>query len=324
MITKEDINSVRRKASTLRAMVIGDVMLDRYIYGSVERMSPEAPVPILSFQSSETKAGGAANVALNLKAWGCNTSLMGIIGPDAPGRDLISILDQNKIEHALFTFEGRPTTVKSRILSGSHQLLRIDEEVTTYLTGEEEANLMQLIGERIRSEKPDLIILQDYNKGMLTEEIISIIIGEAAQCHAFVAIDPKEINFFAYKKVNLFKPNLREATLAAQKNLRLQDLYPQSKEWREKLNAGIVAVTLGGQGIFLQDESISEHILPIHEIDVVDVCGAGDAVIGALTLGILSGIGLQKSGYLANLTGAYVCSHSGVVAVVPDELERWV
>lgn len=324
MITKEDIRLVRHKASTIRAMVIGDVMLDKYIYGNVERMSPEAPVPILNYLSSESKAGGAANVALNLKAWGCQTYLVGLVGSDAQSEELRSILDEKQIDHKLIPIDGRCTTVKTRVVSGSHHLLRIDEEVTAFISGEDESRVQQLIIDSLMSEKPDLIIVQDYNKGMLTEGIISTIMIEARKYDAFVAVDPKELNFFSYINADLIKPNLREATHAAQKILTIQDLDRQTIEWRDRLNAGIVAITLGGQGIFLRDKSLSGHILPVHAIDVVDVCGAGDAVICALTLGVISGIGLQKSGNLANLTGAYVCSHSGVVAVAPDEIARWV
>ena len=320
MITKKQIETVRSKAKQTRALVIGDAMLDQYIYGVVERISPEAPVPILSHQRSEVKAGGAANVALNLAAWGCQTSLIAMTGNDGHAEVLKNILHQNNIEHSLFQTSGRSTTIKTRVVASSHHLLRIDEESITYLTGEEEIKAIKHITDSIKTFSPRLVVLQDYNKGFLTEEVIKSVLQLQKQMGFYVAVDPKEKNFLAYQGVDLFKPNLREAGQAAHRSLSLSDLSGVCNEWHSKLNAKTIAVTLGSQGIFLSLENEQVHIPPFHSIDVVDVCGAGDEVICSLALGMMAGLDLSATGNLANLTGGYVCSHSGVVAVNVDEI----
>ncbi|MEO6132258.1 MAG: bifunctional ADP-heptose synthase [Saprospiraceae bacterium] len=324
MITKEELAQVRAKAKSIKAMVIGDAMLDRYIYGTVDRMSPEAPVPILSHLHTTLKAGGAANVALNLAAWGCRTSLAGLVGKDDHATTLKSLLEDHQIHHKLISVSNRPTTVKTRVVASSHHLLRIDEESSEYIYGEEETEVTREIMSFIKDEQPALIILQDYNKGLLTESLIKKIIDYCREHNVFVAVDPKEKNFLKYANVDLFKPNLREASYAAGKALVNEDLPELSKKWRNDHLITTIAVTLGSQGIFLQDETGECTVKPGRSVDIVDVCGAGDAVICSLALGLLTGLAPQKGGELANLTGAYVCSQSGVVAVNPDEIAAWL
>lgn len=313
MITQEELNKVREQAKVIKALVIGDAMLDRYIYGHVDRISPEAPVPVLSHRHSETKAGGSANVALNLAAWGCETTLIGLTGNDLNASILTGLLEENGINHHFFRSKSRPTTIKTRVVASSHHLLRIDEESTIYLAGSEEDQAIEHILTYIAAHKPDLIILEDYNKGFLTEKIISAVVGIARQQGVFIAVDPKDKNFFSYSGVSLFKPNLREAEQAARQLLTIEDLGELCREWRKAMKINTIAITLGGLGIYLQNEKVAMHILPERSVDVVDVCGAGDAVICALALGMLSGLEISKNGSLANLTGAYVCAHSGVV-----------
>ncbi len=323
-MTKKELLDVQAKAKNLKAMVIGDVMLDRYIYGSVDRISPEAPVPILAHQWTEIKAGGSANVALNLASWGCKTTIAGIVGKDNNADIIKSLLAEKNIESRLIPVQNRPTTIKTRVVASSHHLLRIDEESSVYLIGDEEAMVITEIMAFLNNEQPDLVILQDYNKGLLTKTLISSVIHFCKNHDIFISVDPKDINFFAYHDVDLFKPNLREASQAAQKTLDLNEMPDLCSSWRQKLKARTIAITLGSRGIFLQDEHNGCHITPGHAIDVVDVCGAGDAVICSLSLGLISGLNLEKSGALANLTGAYVCSHSGVVAAGPQEIIQWV
>lgn len=324
MISREDLRAVSEKAKSINAMVIGDAMLDRYLIGNVDRISPEAPVPILSLQTTTQKAGGAANVALNLSAWGCRTSLIGLIGNDANGKELKSLLDEQRIIHHFFVDAERPTTVKTRVVASTHHLMRIDEESSLYLGGDKEAEAMRFISKILEKEKPDLIILADYNKGLLTQQIISMIIKYASTHNAFVAVDPKEKNFEDYTGADLFKPNLREAHHAAHKHLTHSELPSWTDQIRSVMDIGVFAITLGGNGIFLQDNMGYEFVAPTKMIDVVDVCGAGDAVICALALAKISGLDLKKSGELANLTGAYVCSHSGVVSIDPNAIMSWI
>ncbi|MFZ1677342.1 MAG: bifunctional ADP-heptose synthase [Saprospiraceae bacterium] len=324
MITKEELQHVQITAKKLRTLVVGDAMLDRYIYGTVERISPEAPVPILAHQRTELKAGGAANVALNLAAWGCQTTLIGLVGKDDNAIRLKELLESHDIKHKLIACDTRPTTIKTRVVASSHHLLRIDEESSVYLQGDEETKVINELMAYMESEMPDLVILQDYNKGMLTEDLIQKVEKFCNAHNTFLAVDPKERNFSLFSNADLFKPNLREASHAAQKTLNHDDLSALSESWRKMRNIRIIAVTLGSQGIFLQDEHNECNIRPVREVDVVDVCGAGDAVICSLALGLISGLTLEKSGELANLTGAFVCSHSGVVAIDTAEIMKWV
>ena len=324
MTSDQDINLVHKKAKHLKALVIGDAMLDRYIYGSVDRISPEAPVPILSHQRTEIKAGGSANVALNLAAWGCDTTLIGLTGNDANADVLAGLLEQSGIKQHLFSSQSRPTTIKTRVVASSHHLLRIDEESDQYLQGNEEDQVLDHILHYIIADQPDLIVLEDYNKGFLTEKIITAVIGKGLQLGVFIAVDPKDRNFFAYRGANLFKPNLREASQAAHKPLKMSDLTELCAAWRERMEVQTVAITLGANGIYLQKGGGEVHVQPGKAIDVIDVCGAGDAVICALALGLMSGLDLPSCGALANLTGAYVCSHSGVVTVDVAALHQWI
>jgi rfaE bifunctional protein kinase chain/domain len=324
MISSKELDLVREKSKGIKALVIGDAMLDRYIFGIVERISPEAPVPILSHQRTEVKAGGAANVALNLASWGCHTTLIGLTGNDSSSDLLADLLEKQHIRHHLFKSKLRPTTVKTRVVAASHHLLRIDEESVEYLSGDEEKQAIDHIIRYIESEKPHLIVLEDYNKGFMTEKIINAIIGTGQHHGVFIAVDPKEKNFFNYNGVDLFKPNLREAGQAAHKNIEFEDLSELCAEWRNSMNINTIAITLGANGMYLQNESIQKHILQERSIDVVDVCGAGDAVICSLAIGMICGLDLSSIGSLGNLTGAYVCSHSGVVTVNVDEINQWI
>ncbi|MDZ4749592.1 MAG: bifunctional ADP-heptose synthase [Saprospiraceae bacterium] len=324
MITSQDIERVQEKAKRIKALVIGDAMLDRYIYGTVDRISPEAPVPVLSHQRTEIKAGGSANVALNLAAWGCQTTLIGLTGNDTNADKLASLLEENQIRHHFFRSELRPTTIKTRVLASSHHLLRIDEESVEYLSGAEESLAIDHLLSYIHKETPDLIVLEDYNKGFLTEKIISAVIGRAHELGVFLAVDPKDKNFFQYQGVSLFKPNLREAGQAAHRHLKIEDLGELCADWRKTMKINTIAVTLGGQGMYLQDEKSGTHLHPERSIDVIDVCGAGDAVICALALGMMSGLDLKLCGSLANLTGEYVCSHSGVVTLDVAAIHDWI
>jgi len=324
MITKAELLSIRAKAKNLKAIVVGDVMLDRYIYGTVDRISPEAPVPILAHLKTEVKVGGAGNVALNLASWGCKTSLVGLVGNDQNAGLLKSLLEKQNIGYKVIVSENRPTTVKTRVVAASHHLLRIDEESSAYLRGAEEETALREILNYVETEKPDLLIIQDYNKGLLTVNLITELIEFCVKQKIFISVDPKEENFFQYRNANLFKPNLREASIAAQKTLQQPDLEGLCNLWSEKLNINTIAITLGSQGIYLHNQDNEYHIKPERAVDVVDVCGAGDAVICSLTLGLIHGLDLEKSGSLANLTGAYVCSHSGVVAINTDEILSWL
>ena len=324
MIEREEIEKNMDFAGSIRAVVVGDTMIDRYIYGTVDRISPEAPVPILRHHYTEMKAGGAANVALNLAAWGCQTTLVGLTGIDRHQETLRKILQDQAINHFLVESTDRPTTIKTRVVASAHHLLRIDEESSDYLSGISEQSVLDAVEHRLSNETIDLLILQDYNKGFLTTAMINMLIEIGKSKNAFIAVDPKERNFFTYRDLDLLKPNLREAGQAANRGLKVSDLPELARSWRSSQNIENIAITLGSEGVFLQNGTCETQVRPDRAIDVVDVCGAGDAVICALALSRISGLEIKKCGELANLTGAYVCSHSGVVAIDPVALEDMI
>jgi rfaE bifunctional protein kinase chain/domain len=263
-------------------------------------------------------------VAINLQAWGCKTGIIGIVGVDDNAKELSSLLNEKNITHFWIEMGDRPTTVKTRVVASSHHLLRIDEESNQYITGAEEDRALDSILQSIDTFDPQLIILEDYNKGLLTEKIIEGIIKHTRSKDIFISVDPKEINFFTYRNVNLFKPNLREASHAFHSPIQPDTLPVVSSQWRKDNAFETLAITLGGNGVFLQNGQGGVQVTPDRAIDVIDVCGAGDAVVCAISLGLMAGLDLQKAGSLANLSGAYVCSHSGVVAVNVDAIYQWI
>jgi D-glycero-beta-D-manno-heptose-7-phosphate kinase len=192
-----------------KVLIIGDVMLDAYIIGKVDRVSPEAPVPIVNIESKEDRLGGAANVALNIKALGATPILISAIGDDKDGETFLKILKKNQIENiGIFKSKHRTTTTKTRVLGNKHQLLRLDSENTHDLNTEDHKSLIAIVKQQIKT--CDVVILQDYNKGVLTEKNINLIINIATKAKKPIAVDPKKKNFLAYKGVTLFKPNLKE------------------------------------------------------------------------------------------------------------------
>jgi rfaE bifunctional protein kinase chain/domain len=302
-------------------LVIGDVMLDRYIRGRVDRISPEAPVPVLQWQSTESRLGGAANVALNLRRLGARVSIAGRVGMDASGDKMTQMLTEEGIDHDLMlSSKGSPTTVKTRIIGGHQHLLRIDEEEHHELTDKDLEDFMARLPLLWDADAPDAIILQDYNKGFLSVNLITAIMAFAKARHVPVSVDPKDLNFFAYDGVTIFKPNLRElrAKVSFPVEAGLQSLDQAATEINATLNSSLTAVTLSEHGIFLssQDES---GCYPTEVRTVVDVCGAGDAVISVLTLAYLMGANLSLMATLANTAGGVVC---GSVGVCPVDVQR--
>ena len=305
-----------------RIAIVGDVMLDVYFMGKVHRMSPEAPVPILQLTTEEHRLGGAANVALNLKALGAQVHLCSVIGDDVPGRQLHDLLLTEGIEcSALHKAGVRKTTVKTRVLSGPKHLLRIDHEdvapIDEWMAEKLIASLKLLIGEGI-----DAIIFQDYNKGVLTDLVITESVKLAKANGVLVCVDPKKDQFLSYQEVDLFKPNLKELREGLEMELNPRDintLLVASSKLRDQLKHKISLITLSEFGVFVDDGTFNT-ILPAHFRDISDVCGAGDTVIAVATLALCSGLNLQQIAALANLAGGMVCEHSGVVSVNGEEL----
>lgn len=309
----------------LKIIVAGDVMLDVYLRGSVNRISPEAPVPVVSVEEKDERLGGAANVALNLKSLGAVPIICSVTGHDDAAKSLRRILKSYKIDSGgLLQAPNRITTVKTRVLSRSHQMLRYDSELTTDLNKEEEDWLLKKITDIITREKPAALIFEDYNKGVLTSKLISAVIAVCRKNKVFTAVDPKKKNFFSYKHVDLFKPNLREIREALNKeipDINLASLNNVSVELMQRLSNKITLITLSELGIFYHAEK-HNGILAAHKRDISDVSGAGDTVIAMITLCLAAGMPLADAANLANISGGLVCEHPGVVPVTFSMLQK--
>ncbi len=306
----------------LNVWVIGDIMLDRYIYGQVDRISPEAPVPVMTYRSTTEKPGGAANVALNCQGLGAQVRLMGILGNDPEAESIIQLLLPKQIEVNAFGIEDRPTTVKTRLMSQKHQMLRIDREETEPLSLQEEEIVLNAFEQVSQNPLPDVIILQDYDKGSLFPRFIKKVINFAVQHHIPVTADPKNRNFFAYKGVSLFKPNRQEIQTAMQLHLDPEKdaLGNTCKLLQSKMPHERTLITLGSHGMYIHTNKAS-NLEPAKPIEVYDVCGAGDTVISVASLSLVKGLNEQQIVELCTNAAAWVCMHPGVVAVDQKILE---
>lgn len=308
--------------STKRVLVIGDVMMDAYFMGKVNRMSPEAPVPIVDLSKKDARIGGAGNVALNLSALGAAPIICSVIGADHEGDQLIQLFHEAHIStEGIFASAHRRTTVKTRVLSNEKQLLRIDSEDIHLISETEESKLLQQITQIIESGI-DGIIFEDYNKGVLTPTLIASVL-ELAKLHAIpTTVDPKKEHFFHYKGCTLFKPNLKEL----KEGLHVDFDFTQDKAaflnaveaLEKRLENQISFITLSEHGVFIQDEE--PIFVSAHPRNIVDVSGAGDTVIAVATLCLISGADAKNIAAISNIAGGLVCEHPGVVRIEKDSL----
>jgi rfaE bifunctional protein kinase chain/domain len=301
-----------------RVLVIGDVMTDAYIKGQVTRMSPEAPVPVVDLQEQEQRIGGAGNVALNLIALGAKAILASVIGQDNAGKELEQMLQNAGIQTtALVVSAQRKTTIKTRVLSNGKQMLRIDSEDQHDLQPNEEALLKANIS-ALLAEGIDGVLLEDYNKGVLTTALIQWIISEANSRNIPIAVDPKKKNFFAYAGCTLFKPNLKELKEGLHIDFNFQQdpvaLHTAIEQLQHQISSRYTLVTLSENGVQLFDGQKHQHY-PAHRRNIADVSGAGDTVIATTTLCLICGASPEQMAALANLAGGLVCEHPGVVSI---------
>lgn len=310
------------KFKDLRVLIIGDVMIDAYIWGHVDRISPEAPVPVVMVGGKYSRLGGAANVALNIRSMGATPLLCSVIGDDTRGDEFIQLLNDEAISsEGIVHSSNRPTTIKSRIIGNNVQMLRIDEEAIHPLIEEDQSRLLQVISHILTSRKPHAIIFQDYDKGVLTPTLIGEVIRKAHEAGIPVTVDPKKNQFRAYKGVTLFKPNfkeLREGTgvqLPKGFSAQLEDTVTRLCH---EMNAGQVMVTLSEDGVYYcrnNGSTFESGHLPAHRRKIADVSGAGDTVISVATLCIAAGCNPACTANLANLAGGIVCEEAGVVPI---------
>ncbi|MCX6196355.1 MAG: PfkB family carbohydrate kinase [Flavobacteriia bacterium] len=315
------------KFNGLRILVIGDVMLDAYVMGKVNRISPEAPVPIVSLENEDARIGGAGNVALNLLALGAKPIICGVIGEDSSGDKLLNLFEKNGIStDGLVKSMVRKTTVKTRVISNNQQLLRIDSESTFPLLESEEIKLNDTI-QNIINQGVAGIIFEDYNKGVLTDSVIQNTIKIAKEKDIPTAVDPKKENFLSYKGVSLFKPNLKELKEGLNLNFDFnsnKELFEKGIEvLEEKLQNEISFITLSEFGVFIKNQT-EKYYVPAHMRSISDVSGAGDTVIAVATLCLISGASTKQIAEISNLAGGLVCEKSGVVSISKNDLLKEV
>lgn len=312
-----------RQFATLKVFVVGDVMLDRYWVGSTDRISPEAPVPVVHLQRKEDRAGGAANVALNCAALGAQVSVLTVLGQDETGKILLRSLQEAGISTEFcLQSRSRVTTTKTRIVARHQQVVRLDEEISDELNTKDEHHFIDTCLRAIQIEAPDVLILEDYNKGVLKKNVIEKILTHCRHVGVLTAVDPKQENFLEYMGVDLFKPNLKEVRDAL--NLDLKSITRSSLKdvhqiLQEKLHHQMTLITLSEHGIFYQ-EGRSSAMLPAHIRSISDVSGAGDTVIAvaAMTYALTGDAALTAR--LSNLAGGLVCEELGVVPVNKKKL----
>ena len=308
---------------TIKAGVIGDVMLDTYWWGHVDRISPEAPVPVVALDRKEYRIGGAGNVALNLACLDASVSMLSVIGNDDDGTSLIDLLETNRINtDYLLRSQGRITTSKTRVISRNQQMMRLDSETTRDISAEEELAFVERVKEYISQEKPQVIILEDYNKGVLTQFVIEKIIGLCHEHKVLTTVDPKRKNFFAYQGVDIFKPNLKEVkdglNILAE-DISVKGLHEIHLALQEKLHHRISLITLSERGVFYNGEGNS-NIIPSHIRNIADVSGAGDTVIAVASLIFATTQNIELMAEVANIAGGLVCEEVGTVAIRKDKL----
>ncbi|NTW57384.1 MAG: D-glycero-beta-D-manno-heptose-7-phosphate kinase [Chlorobiaceae bacterium] len=317
----ESTASLLRSFSSKRIAIVGDIMLDKYIFGHVSRISPEYPVPVVDVSHEDYRLGGAANVALNTLSLGANTLLIGITGED-PDREILLDLFRSKglSTEGIVSDPSRPTTCKTRVLSQNHHIVRVDFEKRHEIGAKTADAVLSSLVSQLPSL--DAVVLEDYNKGLLSEELIARIIAEAKRQRVPVLVDPKHRNFFAYRGCTLFKPNLSE--MAGSLGIMILNENAEVERacllLQEKIQAETIVVTRSEKGMTVFDGTFT-HIAAT-SLDVADVSGAGDTVIGLLALGVASGIDLVTNAKVANLAAATVCQEVGAVPVKPEKLLR--
>ncbi len=313
--------------SQCSVLVVGDIMLDKYVYGQSTRKSPEAPIPILDFENSETKLGGAANVALNAGALGSKVHLVGIVGEDFEGSQIDKLLTEDPLitTHFLAKIKDRYTTVKTRFISDKTHLLRVDKEHKIDISTEQSILLFERIKTIINDNKITTIILEDYDKGLLTPKLIEQIISYSNSLKIPICIDPKFKNASIYSGATLFKPNLKELNSSLNSNFhktQIEQIIVECKKLVINNHFEQLWVTLGSAGILYVDNQLESKHFKSEYIEVADVCGAGDAVIAFLSLGITISLNPNELGKLANYSGALVCKNVGVYSISIQEINQ--
>ena len=309
------------KFKDLNILIIGDVMIDAYIWGAVERISPEAPVPIINVKKRDFRLGGAANVALNVLSLGAKPVLCALAGQDVQGNRLLQLMgDKGMNTEGIVVSTTRPTTVKARVIAAHQHVIRIDDESDAMATSQEEQELLR----RIQKLLPDCqaVIFEDYDKGAITKKIIEETVKLAKSLGVPTIVDPKKRNFLQYRNVTLFKPNLKELREGLKMEIEADNTASVNEaveQVKGRLGVEGVILTLSERGVYV-DYQKQQLIVPAHKREIADVSGAGDTVVSIAALCVALGLGSEKIATLSNLGGGLVCQYVGVVPIDREEL----
>jgi len=319
-ISNKKLNDIKEGFKNKKIIIVGDMMLDGYYWGDVNRISPEAPVPVIEIDDEFFRFGGAANVAFNIQKLGGTPLPIGVIGDDNEGRIFKSLLDEAGLsQNGMIEDTQRPTTAKTRVIARNQHIVRIDKESKNNVDEKIENKILTLFEKFI--DDADGVILQDYNKGVLTPNLIEQIIKTANKQNKIITVDPKFDNFLSYSNVTVFKPNKKETEDAF--GIRIyneDDLNKAGEKLLKKLNAKFVLLTLGEDGIALFEQSKPAKRIQTKARKVADVSGAGDTVISTLTMALAAGADIYQAAYMANYAGGLVCEEMGIVPVELDNL----
>ncbi len=318
-----DFKNVFEEFARKKIIIVGDVMIDTYLNGAVSRISPEAPVPIVQFKSKEHRLGGAANVALNIKALGAQPFICSVIGKDEDGELFQRLINESNLSsRGVLSSDDRVTTVKTRVIGNNQQLIRIDHERTNPISSLSEFALIERVKEIAEKEGVDAIIFEDYNKGVLTENVIASIIAFANEKNIITTVDPKKENFFSYSNVTLFKPNLKELKEGVGLMFDMNDrdtFFEAVRLLNDKISPRFTFITLSEFGVYMGAED-EHHFIPAHLRVIADVSGAGDTVISVATLCLVCDLPAKWVAEIANLAGGLVCEKIGVTTVDKEQL----
>jgi rfaE bifunctional protein kinase chain/domain len=322
-VTNAELTKIFASFNKVNVLIIGDLMLDSYYWGDVSRISPEAPVPIVGVRKKENRLGGAGNVAKNIQAMGATPYLCGIIGNDDNGDKLLKIMKENKLPvQGIVKVNDRPTTTKTRIISSNHHIVRIDEEVDEQISTVDSHKLFAQVEKFIEAGKVGVIIFEDYDKGVISASLIDKITTLAKKHKVPTVVDPKKRNFLAYRKVTLFKPNLKELKEGLGVDLNAKDMDTLRREvevLRKKQEIDIALITLSEHGVYVNSDK-EKKLIPAHIRNISDVSGAGDTVVSVAALCCAVGLSPEYMAFLSNLAGGQVCEKSGVVPVNKEQL----
>jgi D-beta-D-heptose 7-phosphate kinase/D-beta-D-heptose 1-phosphate adenosyltransferase len=317
-LSRDRLLHLIQRMKSSRVVVIGDIMIDRYLYGETERLSPEAPVPVVTVRDRTAKLGGAANVAANVASMGASCLLVGAVGDDGDGAAIRQELVVARLDgRHVVTIAGRPTTSKTRIIARAQQIVRIDDEVDALLDGPDLDRLIRSASEALADA--DALLLEDYNKGALAPALITEVMAVARRRGIPVVVDPKYRQFFAYAGATVFKPNRREleSALGAAVDLQDRNAIP---EVLARLKVDNMLVTLGADGMLLVMKDGSSLRIPSIARQVFDVSGAGDTVTAWLGTALAAGASLVEAAQLANYAAGVEVSKPGVATVSPEEV----